>query len=172
MTRRLSAGLILGIGLALLAASCGDDALDPIVVFDLQPIEAQPWTASGELVDAGLVCSSGDRENVFLGYPDGRGMPFEEFMQLVQEAEAAGGTHKDVARIGRTEYVCNDGSGTFTMADMTTGDPAADMTSEVTSGIGAYVEMTGTCSMEEREDETGIIGLTQTCQLYLGSEAR
>jgi hypothetical protein len=170
MTKRQRAGLILGVGLALIAASCGDDAVDPIVVFDLQPIEAQPWTATGELVEAGLLCPSGDRETLSLRYPDGTGMPLEDLFQLVDEAIAAGGSHKDVARIGRTEYVCADGSGTFTMTETMTGDPADEMTSEVTSGFGAYPDLTGTCSMEEREDETGVIGLTQTCEFRLGSD--
>lgn len=172
MTKGQRAGLILGLGLALLATACGDDALDPVVVFDLQPIEAQPWTATGELVEAGLLCSSGDRENVFLGYPDGRGMPIEELIQLVHEAEEAGGTHLDVARVGRTEYVCDDGSGTFTVTDEITGNPSDRETSEVTSGSGAYVKMTGNCSMEEHKDEAGeVIGLTETCEFDLGTAA-
>ena len=172
MTRRQRAGLILGLGVALLATACGDDALDPVVVFELQPIEAQPWTATGELVEAGLLCPSGDRENVFLGYPDGRGMPFEELVQLVDEAMAAGGTHMDVARIGRTEYVCDDGSGTFTVTDTITGNPADKMTAEVTGGSGAYVKMTGSCSMEETKNDAGdVIGLTDTCEFYIGVDA-
>ncbi|MCP3976981.1 MAG: hypothetical protein GY720_21040 [bacterium] len=172
MTKRLRAGLILGLGVALLATACGDDALDPVVVFDLQPIEAQPWTASGELVEAGLLCPNGDRENLFLGYPDGSGMPIEELIQLVDEAMAAGGSHLNVARIGRTEYVCDDGSGTFTFTDEISGNPSDKMTSEVTSGSGAYVQMTGNCSMEERKDDAGeVILLTETCEFDLGSDA-
>ena len=169
MIRRLRIKAIVGAAAALLAASCGAGGPDPVVVFDLQPIEAQPWTATGELVEAGLLCSSGDRENLFLGHPDGSAMPIEEFIRLIDEAEAAGGSHQNVARIGRTEYVCADGSGTFTMTERMTGNPDDEMTSEVTSGSGAYVELTGSCSMEERVEGTAVVGLTNTCELELGS---
>ncbi|MDJ0664455.1 MAG: hypothetical protein QNJ75_07830 [Acidimicrobiia bacterium] len=170
MIRRRHAGAIIAVGLALLVGSCGNDALDPVVVFDLQPIEAQPWTATGELVDAGLLCSSGDREFLFVGYPDGSPMPVEEMMKLIDDAIEAGGSHENVARIGRMEYVCDDGSGTFTMTERMTGDPADEITSEVTRGSGAYLMMSGTCTQEEHTEGTEVVRLTNTCEFDLGSE--
>lgn len=172
MTNRLFARLILGVALALLAASCGDDALDPVVIIDMESTEAQPWTATGELVEAGLICPSGDRENLYLTYPDGSPMPLDEMISLFEEAWAAGGSPEDVARIGTEEYVCNDGSGTFTMTEIVTGDPSDPMTGQVIRGSGAYVMMTGTCSTEvtETEDRTDIIDLTTTCEFDVGSD--
>ena len=44
------------------------------------------------------------------------------------------------------------------------------MRSEVTGGSGAYVTMTGTCTLEERTEGAEVVGLTNTCEFDLDSE--
>ncbi len=170
MTRGFIAAL--AVAMALGVSACSDDTLDPVVLFDMEPVAAQPWTASGELVDAGQVCSAGDRANVGLEFPDGTPMSFEQFAELADEAEAAGGSPMDFDRVSLEEYRCADGSGTFTIGeevDNTSGQP--ELRGEVVGGTGAYTEMTGPCVtvVTENEDRSAILSVIATCEFDMGS---
>jgi len=162
----------LAVAVAFGVAACSDDTLDPVVLFDMEPIAAQPWTASGELVDAGQICPAGDRANVGLQFPDGSPMSFEQFVELVEEAEAAGGSPLDFDRMSWEEYRCSDGSGTFTIleeVDNTSGKP--EFRGEVVSATGAYTDMTGTCVtvVTENEARTAILSVIATCEFDMGT---
>ncbi len=69
------------------------------------------------------------------------------------------------------EYVCNDGSGTFTLHEMLGEDSRLRMTGEITSGTGAYASMTGSCVIDYTEDEGGndITEMIGTCEFDVGS---
>lgn len=171
MTKVFVVGLAIAFGLGI--SACSDETLDPMVLIDMEPIAAQPWTASGELVDAGQVCPSGDRANVGLFFPDGSPMTFEQFAGLVDEAEAAGGSPLDFERTSLEEFRCSDGSGTFTILeelDTTTGQP--ELTGEVISGTGSYANITGSCTtvITENEARTAILEIIATCEFDMGSD--
>lgn len=163
---------VLSVALALGGSACSDDTLDPVVLFDMEPIAAQPWTASGELVDAGQMCPAGDRANVGLQFPDGSPMTIEQFVEQADEAEAAGGSPMDFDRISWEEFRCSDGSGTFTIleeVDSTSGKP--ELRGEVVSATGAYADMTGSCVtvVTENEARTVILSVIATCEFDMGS---
>lgn len=171
----MNKGFIVGLAIAfgLGVAACSDDTLDPMVVIDMEPIAAQPWTASGELVDAEQVCPSGDRANVGLAFPDGSPMTMEQMFEMYEQAWANGGSPMDVDRIGWEEFRCTDGSGTFTIreeVDNTSGQ--SEFRGEVVSGTGAYANMTGSCItvVTENEARTAILSVIATCEFDLGSD--
>jgi hypothetical protein len=168
MRRTTKAAATIAIGGLLVLTGCGDGALDSTVIFDHEPIMAQPWTASGDLVDAGLLCRSGDRQNTGLTHPDGTPMTIDESMELIEAAYAAGGSHWDVPRIGWEEYVCDDGSGTFTLLEEVT-EGSRQFDGEIAGGTGAYVNLTGDCVIEltENEDRTEFSEMTGTCEFEL-----
>ncbi len=158
-----TAVLVIGLGLA----ACGSDSVDPTVIIEMEPAPAQPWTASGELVDAGELCPAGDRANVGLAFPDGSPMTVEQLMELYGEAWDAGGSPMDVPRVGWEEYRCGDGSGTFTMREAYTPTTAEDgVSGEVVKGTGAYVDMTGSCVivLTENADRTDLLEIVSTCE--------
>ena len=172
MTRAAARVLLtIALGAGCLLTSCSDETLDPTVIFDHQPIMAQPWTASGELVDAGLLCPSGDRQNTGLTYPDGTPMSIGESLELIKAAEAAGGSHWDVPRIGWEEYVCDDGSGTFTLLEEVRAESPGRFFGEITSGTGAYVNMAGDCVIEltKNEDHTEFLEMVGSCDFDMGT---
>jgi hypothetical protein len=143
-----------------------------VVIFDMEPAPAQPWTASGELVDAGQMCPSGDRANVGLAFPDGSPMTIDQFLDLVDDAEAAGGSPMDFDRTSWDEHRCSDGSGTFTIreeGDNTSGQP--ELRGEVVSGTGSYANMTGPCVtvVTENETRTEVVEVIATCEFDMGS---
>jgi hypothetical protein len=170
MTKGLIAAM--AVAMALGVAACSDDTLDPVVLFDMEPVAAQPWNASGELVDAGQMCPAGDRASTGLAFPDGSPMSWEQFAELADEAEAAGGSPMDFDRTSWEEYRCSDGSGTFTIreeVDNTSGQP--ELRGEVVGGTGAYTDMTGTCTIvvTENEARTAILSIIATCEFDMGS---
>ena len=153
MTRTTSNwALVVTLGLALALSACSKTALDPTVVFEHQLIPAQPWVAAGEMVDAGKVCPSGDRQGIGFTLPDGTEVTVEEMHYMIMAAYEADPTNWEVPRIGWTEYVCYDGSGAFTITEDFTEslDPPP---SAVMRGTGAYADMTGTCRIEFVEGE-------------------
>jgi hypothetical protein len=168
-TTRAAATIAIASVLAL--AGCSDDALDSTVIFEHEPIMAQPWTASGELVDAGLICPSGDRQNTNLMHPDGSSWTLEDNFAAIKAAENAGGSHWDVPRKGWEEYVCDDGSGTFTLLEEVTEGSPGQFTGELISGTGAYADLTGSCVVDltENEDYTEILEMVGTCEFDIGS---
>jgi len=127
----------LAVGLMVTACSGGEP--DGAVQFELEPIPAQPWIASGDLVEAGQVCEEGSRRNVGLAFPDGSPMTIEEFIALIDEAEASGLSPEDGDFSARTEWTCADGSGTFITLDKA-GDGGRG---QVVGGTGAFAGMTG-----------------------------
>lgn len=166
----IGAAAVVTIGLGL--AACGSDSVDPSVVIEMEPAPAQPWTASGELVDAGKLCPSGDRANVGLAFPDGSPMTMEEMFELYEAAWDAGGSPLDVPRMGWEEYRCSDGSGTFTMREEYVATSAEDgVSGEVVEGTGAYVAMTGSCviMLTENADRTELMEIVSTCEFEFGS---
>ena len=170
MTKRF--GVALAVAVALGVSACSDDTLNPVVVFDMEPVATQPWTASGELVDGGQMCPAGDRANLGLEFPDGSPMSWEQFAALADEAEATGGSPMDFDRTSWEEYRCADGSGTFTIrevVDNTSGQP--ELSGEVASGTGAYTDLTGTCVtvVTENEARTAILSVIATCEFDMGS---
>jgi hypothetical protein len=171
MNRTTKAVATIATGAVLALVGCGDDALDSTVIFEHEPIMAQPWIASGELVDAGLLCPAGDRQNTGMMHPDGTPWPLEEHFAAVEAAYDNGGSHWDVPRKGWEEYVCDDGSGTFTLLEEATEGSPGQFTAEITSGTGAYVDMTGSCVIDltENEDYTEILEMVGTCDFDMGT---
>ena len=171
MKKALPTVLALWVAAVLGLASCSDDTVDAVVVFDMEPTPGQPWVASGELVDAGRICPSGDRQIVGLSFPDGTPMTIDQLVELYEAAWETGGSPQDVARIGLEEYVCDDGSGTFTVSEAFNGNPADPGTGEVVSGTGAYGGLTGTCTivLTENQERTEVLEITGTCEFDMGS---
>lgn len=136
---RLSPLLVLVTAAAL--AACSRTGPEGAIRFELEPVPAQPWVASGELVDAGAVCPEGSRRNAGLFAPDGTPITFAEFAEL---ADAAGIPWEEMEVRSRQEWTCADGSGTITMMEVRppsfiagSGSGLA-MTWRVEGGIGAY----------------------------------
>ncbi len=159
----------LAIGATLAVAACSDAALDSTVVMDHVVIPAQPWVASGDLVDAGLVCSSGDRHSVAMWHPDGSPMTMMEFAGLADKADRSGLDVWHVRRVTEREYLCDDGTGAFTLREDATG-PTNRATAEVVGGTGAYAGMTGSCVIDLSLDENRqTVDMVTTCELDLGT---
>jgi hypothetical protein len=141
VTRR-PARAALFVGVLLFATSCSGGAPDASVEFDIEPLPGQPWTASGDLVDAGLLCPEGSRRHVALLDSDGTPLPADVFFRRVgeafeQSAEAGGRFETDL--LNEQEWTCADGSGSFTLLE-TIGESGEW---RVVSGLGAYAGMTG-----------------------------
>lgn len=171
MTKATAMGATAALAIGLGLAACASDSIDPSVVIEMEPAPAQPWTASGELVDAGELCSSGDRANVGLAFPDGSPMTVEQLMELYEAAWEAGGSPLDVPRMGWEEYRCNDGSGTFTMREEVVATSSEDgVSGVVVEGTGAYVDMTGSCviMLTENEDRPELLDIVSTCEFDMG----
>lgn len=159
--------LVLGIALAL--ASCSEPLPDPTVMLELKVIPAQPWVATGDLVDGGQMCPSGDRHRVRHWHPDGSPMTDVAFVQLIDEANDAGLDVWHVRRVTEREHLCNDGSGAFTVLEDATG-PVEQATAEVVGGTGAYTDMTGSCVLELTEDENRqVVEMVTICEFDMGS---
>lgn len=160
---------LVSIGIALVLISCSESSLSPTVVLEHEVMPAQPWVATGDLVDAGQMCASGDRHRLRQWHPNGSPMTDEEFVQLIDEAAAAGLDIWHVRRVVEREHLCDDGSGAFTMREDATG-PAKQAKTEVVGGTGAYAAMTGTCVMDLTEDASNqIVGMVTTCEFDMGS---
>jgi hypothetical protein len=119
------------LAIPLAVVGCGGSDPDGAVVLELQAIPGQPWIASGELVDAGLLCPEGFRRWTGVTHADGTPMTPEEFWEVVVPDD-------DMPFQAVEEYVCSDGSGSFTTIET---DGAS--TWQVVDGTGAYVGMAG-----------------------------
>lgn len=125
----------------LAVAGCSGGDPDTSIQFDGEFRPSQPWTATGELVDAGAMCPGGFRRLV--GWFDADGMPLsaDDFFTLVDEAAtiAETGGRFETDLLNEQEWICADGSGSFTMMETI----AETGEWRVVRGTGAYAAMTG-----------------------------
>jgi len=145
--------LIIATGLmavALVGCSSGDSI--SIEVFPLEgaaygtsPSQA-PFRASGAAVDDAIVCENGTTISDHYESPEGEIINGEELGELIEATRAAEGVI-DLYLVD--EFVCDDGSGTFTMRTHTGRDYAKAEVQEETrsweieSGTGDYAALSG-----------------------------
>ena len=119
--------------------SASDDRNDIAIV-----AESSGWTATGDLVDAGVMCPGGVQNHV--GYLELDGSPLapdEGFERLVE------GLWDDPLSevtdfLGLHQFTCADGSGSFTLvAEGRNGGPWS-----VREGTGAYAQLSGSGTLE------------------------
>ena len=131
--RSVSAAVVL---LAGTATSCGGDSgpLPVEISVDLQ--RGQAFTASGEAVDEGLMCASGQRvETGFLDLDRTTPLSLEEFAERQNVAHQTGG--EVIEFLLELEVVCADGSGRIGLIEK------PDDWWEVAHGVGAYAGVSG-----------------------------
>lgn len=134
---------------ALVVAGAGCSSGDPMnIEFSLQPTgyRALQFQASGVAVDEAAVCDSGtltiDREES----SEGEVITEESGSAMVARAQAEEGVF---GWYSVQEFVCDDGSGTFTIktySETDFGKPEAEQpipTWEIDNGAGAYAGLSG-----------------------------
>lgn len=144
MRRRI--GLIAAM-LAVSVVGCSSgDAITIELALGASVSELIPFRASGVAVDEAAVCASGTMQQDRLESPEGIPVTLEEGAALYEAARANEGT-MDVYSV--EEFVCDDGSGTFTMKTHSHLDPAKSdseqdtPTWEIDSGTGDYAGLSG-----------------------------
>jgi len=143
---RRSVGLVAAtLALSLVGCSSGD-AVTIELVFGEAVSELVPFRVSGAAAEDAVVCESGMMRQDRLESPEGTTVTPEEGAALYESARAAGGT-MDVYSV--QEFVCDDGSGTFTMKTHSHGDFAKAENEqdppawEIESGTGHYTGLSG-----------------------------
>ena len=141
---------IVGLAVALLVVSLvgcssGDSMAVEFTINEFQD-DLMPFLASGVAVDEAAVCESGTMKVDHLESPEGETITSEVGAALYEAARADQGT-MDLYRVH--EFVCDDGSGTFTTkdhhrADFAKSESQQDIpTWEIENGTGDYADLSG-----------------------------
>ncbi len=145
--RLRSTGTVIA-AIALVVVACSSRDPDPSIQFIVETTPGQPWTAVGELVDAGVVCPGGGRRPV--GFYDAVGNRmdpeawFERFFEIIDAFERDEPYEPDIR--GAMEFTCADGTGSFTIIEA----PLGIGPWRVRDGTGAYQGMTGSGTSDLR----------------------
>lgn len=138
------------IAVALVGCSSGDSISIEVFPFEgaaygTSPSQT-PFRASGEAVDDAVVCQSGMEIFDHFESPEGEIINGEELGELIEAAIAAEGV---IDLFVVDEFVCDDGSGTFTMKTHTWRDYAKaevqedNRSWEIEGGTGDYAALSG-----------------------------
>ena len=145
---RRSMGLAAALlGVALVGCSSGD-SISITVTYrsDGEGPSAVPFRASGEAVEAAVVCESGTMESDHTESPEGEVITLEETVELYEATRAAEGT-MDTYWV--QEFICDDESGTFTIKmhyrdDYAKRESQQDIpTWQIENGTGDYANLSG-----------------------------
>lgn len=141
---------IVGLAVGLLVVAVGGcssgDSMTVEFTFNDFRYDLMPFSASGVAVDEASVCESGTMKVDHLESPEGETITSEEGAAL-QEAARADEGMMDLYRV--QEFVCDDGSGTFTMklhgrTDFAKSESQQDIpTWEIENGTGDYTDLSG-----------------------------
>jgi len=138
------------VAIALVGCSSGDSI--SIEVFPLEGAaygtgpSQTPFRTSGAAVDEAIVCENGTMIFDHFESPEGQIITGEELGELIEVTRAAEGV---IDLFVVDEFVCDDGSGTFTMRTHTGRDYAKTEVQEETrsweieSGTGNYAALSG-----------------------------
>jgi hypothetical protein len=149
---------------AIVLAGCSGSSND--ITLTLEPVPAQPWSAVGDLVDAGDLCPDGRRRLVGMLDRSGETLePMVFFERLFEAADASSsGKAVDPDILSEMEWTCTDGSGSFTLRE-TFGE--GEWT--VVGGTGAYAGLTGSGTGDWETGPNGdLVGITMTGELSFG----
>lgn len=131
---------------ALVGCSSGDSiAIKVTYRSDGEGPSAVPFRASGEAVEAAVVCESGTMD-YHAESPEGEVITVEEMVELYEATRAVEGT-MDTYWV--QEFVCDDGSGAFTIElhyrdDYAKPESQQDVpTWEIENGTGDYANLSG-----------------------------
>lgn len=146
MRRSMSLAAVLLV-VALVGCSSGDSiSIEVTYLSDGESPSADPFRASGEAVEAAVVCESGTMENDHAESPEGEVITPEEAEDLYEATRAAEGT-MDTYWV--QEFICDDGSGAFTIRmhyrdDYAKPESEQDIpTWEIENGTGDYANLSG-----------------------------
>jgi len=156
--------------LAVSLAGCSSGHVVAVEVSPASPDLPAPFLASGDAVAEAAVCESGTWEIDHFESVDGDTIADAERMAIFNSASFA---DDDVAEwIAVQEFVCDDGSGTFTMKWHTKitrilveSDGPEDIgTWEIEEGTGAYTELSGSGGATDVWDTNDLVfsGRVQT----------
>ncbi len=143
---RRSTGLAAALLVVALVGCSSGDSISLEVSYPADGEGAVPFRASGEAVDEAVVCESGTMEQVHFESPEGEVITSEEGAALYEAARAAEGT-MDTYFV--QEFICDDGSGTFTMrihsrADFAKPESQQDIpTWKIENGTGDHTNLSG-----------------------------
>ena len=131
-----AARLALLLAAVVMATSCGSTSSTVEITVHLD--QGQSWELRGDPVEGGVVCESGRRQPI--GWVDLEGNPltFEEWVPLLEMAETSNG--EAIAFKVIHQYVCADGSGSFTIRELAGPDAA---TWDIDGGTTAYADLKG-----------------------------
>lgn len=145
---RRSVGLA-AVVLAVSLAGCSSEHSLDVEISPASPDLPAPFLASGDAVAEAAVCESGTWKIDHFESVDGDSITSDERMAIFNSASFA---DDDVAEwIAVQDFVCDDGSGTFTMRWHTkitrilvqSAGPEDVGTWEIEEGTGAYTELSG-----------------------------
>jgi hypothetical protein len=171
---------VVGLAVALLLVApvgCStDDSMAVEIAITYPNVEySQPvptlFSASGVAVDEGIVCESGTMEVDHLESPEGVTITSEEGGALNEAARADEGV-MDSYRV--QEFVCDDGSGTFTMrvhsrVDFAKPESEQDIpTWEIENGTGDYAALSGSGDTTTEFSVAGDAVVAYTGQVQTG----
>jgi hypothetical protein len=144
---RREVGLVAALlAVALVGCSSGDSISIEVFSYEGEGFGTVPFRASGVAVDEAVVCENGTMEQDHLESPEGEIITSEEGGELYEAAKADRGVMDTYAV---QEFVCDDGSGTFTMKTHTRSDFAKTEsqqdtpTWEIENGTGDYATLSG-----------------------------
>ncbi len=166
---------VAGLAVALLmVALVGCSSYDSMAVeFTLNDFrfDLMPFSASGVAVDEGVVCESGTMESDHFESPEGETFTSEEGAARFEAARADEGV-MEWYRVD--EFVCDDGSGTFTMRVHSRFDfakPVSEQdlpTWEIESGTGDHAALSGSGDMTSEPPPTSGEALVFSGQVQAG----
>ena len=145
---RRSMGLAAALLVVALVGCSSGDSISIKVTYrsDGEGPSAVPFRASGEAVEAAVVCESGTMEQVHFESPEGEVITTEEGVELYEATRASEGT-MDTYFV--QEFICDDGSGTYTIKmhyrdDYAKPESQQDIpTWEIENGTGDYADLSG-----------------------------
>lgn len=135
--------LALALFTAAAITSCGSGEPDGSIQIHLEPIPAQPWIATGELVDSDVFCREGSRRLVGFELRDGTKLTFEEFRDLPNDDDV----------LGRQRWICANGSATFTTLEPMN----AESGWIVSGGTGLLTGIIGERQLGPEDEVNGVI---------------
>jgi len=134
------------LAVVLVGCASGDSISIEVFPYEGDGFGTIPFRASGVAVDEAVVCENGTMEQDHLESPEGEIITSEEGGELYEAARADRGVMDTYAV---QEFVCDDGSGTFTMKTHTRSDfakPESQQdipTWEIENGTGDYAGLSG-----------------------------
>jgi hypothetical protein len=142
--KRTFVGLVVLSGLIVTSCS-GSAAGDDVTIV----IDDSGWAASGGSVDDGVICPRGSMVGSFLDL-DGSPLSRAEGFDRVVEGIWDDPLDEVVEVIDLSEYVCADGSGSFTLME----EPRNGGPWSVREGLGDYAELQGSGTLEIERQPT------------------